>query len=390
MRLSGFVLLALLSFFGWSCSASAVDPKLSTSYYSHINAPCAPDDCKVAPRAACPGGDCTALQARLDELRDERNCKYIEEPCEPAEKILEMLFGDGRRPNLPDFVVYFRQDRARPGRFEGKARGVMMWKGRNTPYLSGARDVYALVFSETRICMDAFITVDFKSEPNPFTGIFSAIGGKADDAKAAPSTHTLASFTWYPMSGDPAHPGLWMGLARMSVDVNSVDRLNIQYKQPNQAAAKDVPEECTKGNPGPAAFTGDFLAANAFFSNSPESRIAVSIALGMTRNPKDTSVSTGDGSKEYFNGYAFAKYYIRRPRLRIGPEADIDPRDLSFALVLGTNVTKSTFSEIVYGVSIGHIVGNMGVVAGINSLQGAKDSNTGRKSKAFIGLEYSF
>jgi hypothetical protein len=374
MRLSIFFLLALLSLFGWASSASAgPDPTLSSSYYSHINAPCA-------------GGSCSALRQQLDRLQSGE-CERIETRCEPATEILKMLFGDGHRPNLPDFVVYFRQDQ---GKFIGKPRGVLMWRGMNTPHLFGARDVYALVFSEKPICMDAFITVDFKSEPNPLTGIFAAIGGKTDDAKAAPSTHALVNFTWYPMSGNRADSELWMGLARMSVDVNSIDRLNIQYKQPVQAGAKDVPEECTQGGDRPKAFTGEFASANAFFSNSPDSAVGVSIALGMTRNPKDTSVSAGDGSKEYFNGYAFAKYYVRRPRLRAGPDADPASRDVSFALVLGTNVTKSTFSEIVYGVSVGHIVGNMGLVAGVNSLQGAKDSSTGRKSRPFLALEYSF
>jgi hypothetical protein len=261
----------------------------------------------------------------------------------------------------------------------------------NTPHLYGVRDIYALVFSEQKVCLDAFISIDFKSEPNPLSGIFAALGNKIDDPKAAASTRTPATFSWVPLSGDPGYAGMWLGIARMSIDVNSVGRLNIQYRQPQPvAASKDVPEECAKPADKPVVtYKAEFFSANAFFSNSPDSRVGISFALGMTAHPKDTSVSTGDGSKEYFNGYAFAKYYFVRPELRAGPEAKQD-RKTSYAVVLGTNLTKSTFSEIVYGIAVGHLVGNMGVIVGVNSLQGAKDSNTGRKSKPFLGLEYSF
>lgn len=375
MRFSAYASLAVLLVLLGSMSGALAepDPTDSESYYSYIVAPCR-------------GGDCAELKGLLARLETE--CAKVDAPCPPGQKILDTLFDKGYRPSLADFITYFKQS---SGAFVGKPKGVLMWQRMNTPHLYGARDIYALVFSEEKICLDASIAVDFKSEPNPFTGIFAALGGKADDAKAAAPTRTVTGFTWLPLSGNPAAPGMWLGIARMSIDTNSADRLNIEYKQRTQPAGKDVPEECAAAPAGTSAkpsYTGEFLSANAFFSNSPDSRIGISVALGLTLNPKNTSVATGDGANQYFNGYAFAKYYVRRPQLRAGPNAE--GRDTSLGLVIGTNITKSTFSEIVYGVSIGHLVGNMGLIVGVNSLQGAKDSHSGRKSRAFLGLEYSF
>src|SRR5258706_247793 len=293
------------------------------------------------------------------------------------------------------------------GTFVGDAppTGVLIWRGNNTPHLYGARDLYALVFSEQKACLEASVAMDFKSEPNPFSGLFAALGSKLVDPKAPASDRKAAPLRWHSLSGDSQHSELWIGVAQLAIEVNSVDRLNIQFAAPKSPSKDAPPDECTvdsadkadkadrADSPGNTKYTANYLAANAFFSNSPDSRVGISFALGMTTNPKSTTVTTGDGANQYFNGYAFAKLYIRQPQLPARPEVEtesLSARRVSYALVLGTNVTKTSFSEIVVGVSAGHILGNMGVILGLNSLAGAQASSDGRKWRPYLGLEHSF
>jgi hypothetical protein len=363
------------------------EPTSSEKFFGNILAPCAGDE-------KLPAGQrkCDALKEDLRKLKAE--CGNIDEPCPTGVKILEQLYGKKTyRSSLPDFIVYLEQKPK--GMFVGDAppTGVLIWRGNNTPHLYGARDLYALVFSEQKACLEASVAMDFKSEPNPFSGLFAAIGSKADDPKAPASDRKAAPLRWYPLSGDSQRSELWIGVAQLAIEVNSVDRLNIQFAQPKAPSKDAPPDECTAGNAGNADYKANYLAANAFFSNSPDSRVGISFALGMTTNPKSTTVSTGDGANQYFNGYAFAKLYIRQPQLRAAPEVEtesLSARRVSYALVLGTNVTKTSFSEIVVGVSAGHILGNMGVILGLNSLAGAPASDNGRKWRPYLGLEYSF
>jgi hypothetical protein len=64
-------------------------------------------------------------------------------------------------------------------------------------------------------------------------------------------------------------------------------------------------------------------------------------------------------------------------------------RRASAGLFVGTGV-KSPFDEMAFGVSVGHLIGNVGVLVGANSIAGAKDSTKGRKLVAFSGIDYSF
>ena len=341
-------------------------------FFGNIIAPC-----------AGPAGAEVCKQMK-DDLKAIRGCE-VDKPCPKATEILKQLYGvDSYRPSLPDFIVYFDQDAK--GEYRGRPTGVLLWQGMNTPHIYGARDIYVLAFSERKACIEASVAVDFKSEPNPLGSVLGSTA-KAEDPKTPATDRKAANLIWYPLSGDTSQgkEHLWLGVTRLAIEVNSVDRLNVQFAQ---VKVKDGSPECATD----PKYKSDYLAANAFFSNSPDSRVAVSIALGMTTNPKGTAVATGDSANQYFNGYAFAKYYLRRPQLRAAPEFEQfdQARAVSYALVLGTNITKSAFNELVVGVSAGHLRGNMGIIVGLNSLAGATGSDSGRKWRPFAGLEYSF
>ncbi len=383
------------------------NPKGSEFYFGHIE-------------AYCNTGNCDDIKGTLHLI--DKKCKEIGKPCEPAEAVMEAVFGTTFYNALPDFIVYF--ELTGDNAFQ-KHQPVLLWQRQNTPYLYGVRDIYAIVFSEQKVCVDAFLSTHLKNEPNPFSALFSLIGGKSGtDAQKDEDKHVPAKFTWYPLNGKPKSP-LWMGLARLSVDANTTNRITVQWKQlksqeptpqsrpgqsqssatgetskpptkapaskPGGDGAETTPEECLGPKDGtkPAVYTGNFLAANGFFSNSPDSYAGVALALGATMNTRDTSVASG-GSNMSMNGYALAKLYVPSlgPRLNVPPYSTLHRPSL--AVFVGTNLKNNVFDEVVYGLSVGHIIANVGVVVGYNSLAGKKDSQQGRQRRPFVGLEYSF
>lgn len=384
-------------------SAAWGQPVDARRYFGHIEAPCHPSKGKAA---------CDELIARIRNLD---NCKTADDKCDEGKYILRALFGENYRNTLPDFLLYLDQ-RSRPdGEVQDLFRAskpVLMFRDQNTPHLFGVRDVYAFVFSEKKACIDGVVATEFRNEPNPFSAIFTVLGKSfTGSGAAAKDDREPINFAWYPLSGNPKAPGMWYGVARAGIDVGSTNRITVRYKQPKpkpaakdeKAAEKDKPkpqataageeDECT-APPVPAGqeaavYAGNFLAANAFFSNSPDSQVTVALALGTTFNVKDTSVASG-GSDVSYNGYALVKFYPERfrPRLHAGPQ-EVGPRK-SFGWVVGTNVLNDAFAEFVFGASLGHIWGNVGVTAGINSIEGKKDTDQGRKERLFLGLDYSF
>jgi hypothetical protein len=388
-------------------------------------------------QAACP------TKEACDELRKELlkldACSTLEVECKPANRIFEMLFGKSFQPGLPDFIVYFDQQTVGRGTFS-KHEPRLMWKGKVTPHLDGVREVYAIVLTEHRACLDGHVTTHYKSEPNPFSAVLAVLGSKQEAAAPKASERTSADFHWYPLSGKPNDPRMWLAMARFGVDVNSASRITIEYSQPRKVTAgeraqggealecpgekaeagKDggkgtkkavaagnhyvrpvvggiegfievavVPDVMTKEAADTSLaekYNGDFLAVNGIFSNSSSSYATMALALGISFKVNGTSVASG-GSSQAFNGYAMAKVYLLRPQVRA--EADRPGRGASVGVAFGTGV-KAPFDEFVFALSLGHVIGSAGFLAGGNYIAGAKDSTNGRKWCPFFGMDYSF
>jgi hypothetical protein len=133
-------------------------------------------------------------------------------------------------------------------------------------------------------------------------------------------------------------------------------------------------------------YRGEFLAANAFFSNSPANNMAMAFALGATQGTRNTTVSTG-GSNVNINGYVLVKYMWTPPKLSAEP--DSTRLHKSHGVFLGTNLTNNAFDEIVFGYAWGHLSGNAGALFGINSVNSKNENDQGRKIRLFIGLDYT-
>jgi hypothetical protein len=404
-------------------------------FFGHILAPCHPG----APKKAC-----EELKAYIRALN---SCNTVEASCEQGERVLKALFDGTHRAALPDVLLYLDQRRMpdpnrpelEPDTFKS-SRPVLMFRGKNTPYVFGARDVYAFVFSEEKACLGGVVDTEFRSDPNPFTAILTVLGKSLGPAKSdSKDDRKDLSFTWHPLSGNPSKPEMWYAVARAEINVGSSNRMTIYYRQPNAPKKGEKPEEKddeksgdeakdNAGKPKPKAeakpepkpkpkrratpgdgvedecgpklveegqkgpvHTANFLAANAFFSNSSESLVALGLAIGVTFNAKNTSVASG-GSDVAYNGYGLVKFYLGerfRPRLYAGPEFGKNRR-ASLSAVAGTNLFNDPFSELLLGVSIGHIFENVGVTIGVNSVEGKADTDQGRKERLFLGIDYSF
>jgi hypothetical protein len=282
----------------------------------------------------------------------------------------------------------------------------------NTPHLYGAKDIYAIVFTEYKACLTAHFTTEYIVEPNPFSAIFDvlgkSIGGGGSDKTTADDKDSKPDFGWSSLTGTDNSP-MWMAIAPAKVGVNTTNRLTIRYSQPgsarqhasNEGVVRPRPEQTTSGEAaqdcdddrdGASSYRGDFVAANAFYSNSPDNRVGVAAALGLTFNTKNTGVGP---SNQAVNAYGLVKFYLPaffglpdgRPQLHAGPDATGYKR--SSALVFGTNVVHSSLDEMLVGLSLGHVFGRAGFIAGVNFVTGTTD-HPRRFRRPFIGVDYSF
>jgi hypothetical protein len=416
-------------FAGLGQAFGAGNTNSAINYFGHIEAPCVTKE------------KCDELKKYLNDAAKGTECSGIDKPCDVGEKILDLLFGSTHRENLPDFIVYFDDslDKSSGKLHIKKSRPLLMWQGKNTPHLLGVRSIYVMVFSNNKLDnIRATVTSDYQYQPNPLIGILTAL--KIPEIKGAEEkkSETAAGvFAWSPLSGNADDTTMWLGIARIDIAPNTINRVTVSYLQPKvkvevtttkkndcickltketketaskdecvckpakeikETARKDVsvskPTEEIKTTESydinKNKYESDFLGVTGHFSNTPANYAAVSLALGATFNTKDTAISSR-GTDTNFNGFVLAKFYpypCLRPYLYATQRwTRYKP---SLGLVIGTNVNGKIFDEIVVGVSAGHLIGNIGFILGANYVAGVEGKNEGRKPYTFFGLEYTF
>lgn len=382
----------LLSSLLLASACAHMKPPDATAYLGNINAPCLDRVREDATRA--PGApNCAAFKADLLGLD---RCNEVDAECPSASNLLRDLFGETRRKKFANYIVYFDQ-RDTPGKFV-RHQSVLMWNDKNSRYLSGVQEVYIVLLTEHKTCFDAHLTMIARSEPNPFELVLKAMGKTfgSPEVQAQPKTH-LAHLAWYPLSGDVENPVMWLAMGAVPVDVNTTDWITVRFTEPVLAgseAAKIAPDECiadpAKGHQG--LYKGDFLAHNAFFSNNRSSRIGLGVAFGATWTRRGAVPQDGGGGNPSVNAYGLGKVYPFphfRPRLRADPESDGSSTQVrTVAFVLGTNINGTFFNDLIGGVSLGHVLGNVGLVGGVNYFAPTKES--GRRTRPFFAFDYSF
>lgn len=456
----------------WSSAYAA--PTSSERYFGRIEAPCRGNNCANIRRLSLDLDNCTTI----DGVQST-------DQCEAGQKLLEAIFGTALRKDLPDFLVYFEQ--GKNGEYI-KHRPVLMWNNRNTPHLYGAPFLYAMVISEGRPDLTARITTVFENKANPLAAIFAATVKVIEAPAVKDPKSEEKALDWSALSGDPTQTAMWMGIARLPLSVETVNRVTIlpakppEFKvaveatekadkkpidrmetitdvtkdvtthakddkgmqrveehvedrtttikqAPDKSEAppgKDAPPEVTgkvtgefkrqalptdlsdKGIAsliGEKAFKADFNAATGHFSNSSANYVGIAGAVGATFNTDGLSVS-GGGNGPAANAYAVAKVYLRpwlRPRLHVFSDDSRFGQQYkpSVGLAFGTNVGEGSFDEIMVGVSIGNVLGNAGIIFGVNWVPSedivVEPTNTdaaitekgSRHGRPFLAIEYS-
>lgn len=412
---SAFSFLLLTSILAPGCAHQKYD--IDPSYhFGEIKAPCAvsPNNCKIN-----------------EDLRLLDECRQIDGDCCGGNQLLDDLFGKTRHAKFANYIVYFDQRKA-PGTFADH-QPILMWNRKNTRYLYGAQEVYVLLFTEYKSCLSAQITTIARRDTNPFDAVLKALGKSLGptDTPTVLATHP-AELVWYPLSGDTEHPIMWLAIGALPVDTNTTDWITVKFTNPkvvskpigkedtqnsSQAQQGDkttpIPDGCAVDPsagwlpdtmlPPATTYKAGFLAHNAFFSNNRESHVGVAVAFGLTLTGQKAGPG---GNNPDLNGYALAKFYPFPhfvPRLVTEPNSTggaIAYERPSIGIVLGTNIGSPGFNELVAGISFGHLVGNVGLIAGVNEFVPAKPAasaaSTGstavtrRRGRPFVGLEYAF
>ena len=361
-----------------------------------------------------------SLETDIEDLRSwlsclEECCNRINKPCEVGDKILAWLYGI-RRHELPNFIVYLK---APQNDGTGSLMAVppsLIWRKKNTPYVRGADQIWVLVFSDRdpKIELDVELVTLFEKTANPFSGLLAALKvapGTSVPEPARPEKTEIKTWTRLgPAEGDSV---LYLGTARLPVANDSVNFLSlvpsaetesndelarpwpwpedaevtlvVRPKLPSSTERDDNQETKAGGAQSEESLKTDLRLVSGHFSNSSASLVAFSVGLIGTLNAEDTALA----EETHFNGYALAKIYVRRPRIKAFlEEGRVSLRTRpSLGLVLGTGL-DDLFEEVVVGVSIGHVLGRTGVVLGANRIP--RVETVDHEWRPFVGLEYTF
>ena len=347
-----------------------------------------------------------------DDLKEIDNCESIEGKCAGADKLLKDIFQGTRHTHFANYIIYFDQDHT-PGTFHDDLhRAVLMWNKKNTRYLYGVNEVYILVFSEYKFCISAQATTIFRNEPNPLLPLLKLLGRDTGigETQVGLKAQRPATFIWYPLSGDPGNPIMWLAIGNVATDVNTTDWITVRFMQPIARPDKTedpVPAECVLNPLEPITpyRTESVLAHNVFFSDNRASRGGLAVAFGATF-PRRKLASLGVADPT-FDGFVLAKYYVRTPTLRSDPNTApglLQYQRPSLGIGIGTNIgfgSSSSFNQVVGVVSVGHLLlrSNVGAVAGVSYFLPPKPTTppdqtkpdlTKRHLRPFVGIEYSF
>lgn len=327
-------------------------------------------------------------------------CSQIDRECALGDRILTSLYGV-RRHELPNLIV-FLEDHAGPSSPFTATDPSLIWRRRSTPYLRGVDHIWVIVFSERVPAFDLQVELLtlFEKSANPFAGLFGLLkvvpataAQEPPPAKSVEARITTSGWRSLPLKG--SEKDLFVSAARLPVANESVNFLSIVQVRPRgeevlltQSLAEDG-EVALVVRPKPAVKEDSAVLqhhlVSGHFSNTSPSRVAFSVGLAGTLNAEATSLK----DETHFNGYALAKLYVRRPRIKAFlPDGRVGRRSRpSVGLVAGTGL-DDLFEEIVVGVSIGHILGRTGVVLGANRTPRLDDVD--RKWRPWIGFDYTF
>ena len=385
--------------------------------------------------------DIADLESELRGLKGK--CKTIEQDCAEGVNVLRLFFGDLYNATYPDVLIFVDKENDKLKIHQP----LLLWNGKNTPYLYGVQHVWVVIFSKEELPpLQAILTSLYSKPGGPFAGLFKVFNISIEAKEEfKEKTTDPQDVSWVALGGKEMSPEdqMYFSFVRFAVDPVTVNRVSVVFKQrePEINETKTTTTNTTKETKTTTTNTTkktettttnitkkeeldrieekkklksteritkkpssvDFSSVHANFSNSKSSYFGVGLGIGLTYKVKSTALGEND-RYTHVNAYVLSKLYLVRPKLQVGPtpggimKRSCPWRPLpwralycpSIALFAGTNIAGSIFDEIVYGLSIGHLLGKTGIMIGMNSIEPSEKSQDGQKQRLIFGVEYSF
>ena len=290
------------------------------------------------------------------------------------DQLLKEYFGDGGYdPELANFVIYINST--------GVLRKYdLLWKGKKTEHLFGAKNIYVLIFSEIKLdtpedsSKDTFFVarwtaLNYPREPGEL-GLLSSIGQlfslPAPESKEEVLKSEEKKVLLERISISSEHSKtLYAGMVRFTLESKTKNRITLftsKEKDTLQISVYDVNSDTLV--PMRSLFFN--------FGNYSNSRLAGSIGL----------VNTG-------RAYLLGHIYVSRP-LTPHPSGGKFLNKVSISLFAGTTISEKDriFKDNIVGLSMGNVVGYWGVIFGY-PVEEIKSKSLNYK-KIVFGINYMF
>ena len=219
-------------------------------------------------------------------------------------------------------------------------------------------------------------------------GLTAGVVGPAADPAAVPDSTPPVKLEDVIMGRDgDDSTRLYFGYRRLHLPLNALVRFTLR---PNREGKVDFPKT---------------TSISRTLENASRNPFRASLGTGLTVNAPDTTFvipDTGPSPVVSTSSRLKPRVWVLAHVAIIRPQLPIRPQDLT--LLVGTNLsTSDLFRDLLVGVGVGRLIGDVGIVGGINFIQrqstepqlGAGDTivslKTGeyRRAKVFVGLDFA-
>jgi hypothetical protein len=340
-------------------------------------------------------------ESHISELRqflksiDDSDCQKIEKECPPLDVFFDKFMGDIRNPINPKLLVFIDDN------FKVSVN-MITCKNRVTPYLFDAQNIWVTVFSEKNIEIEAMLTTLYKAFT--FGRLSRKIFMSSEVTKKERETrNTIKPLNFRKIGEENIENNLWLGIVRFylepqtsnrisifpgkahslikkkTVTVHETGKITIETEDKSEIKATTKKEQESGSVPG-------FYRAEANFTNSMGNRFGLSAAIGATFGVDDDRVKYTHLDKTNFDAYLCAHLYLIRPILTRA----IEKRSYKPSLSLFAGTPVDILSEIVVGLSVGHLFGKNGLSLGLNIMDPFEKEYNERQIRAFLAFDIRF
>jgi len=312
------------------------------------------------------------IRALLGSL--EQKCPKVPQSCRAAKEVHRILTG-GAGELLPLWVIYLDEN------LEPRANRLI-WKGRVTPFVRDAQNVWVVVVAERDVALEASLVSLWRQKEGILDGLQDVFisSGKRTLENEASSTVSKPLELVNASDGTTAPDGPWIGWQRFHVQTGATYALEL-------APAGDQAQQAA-----------GFRRVQARFTNSKNQVLDFGVALAASyiddSSNASGSASDLDGVRTgnfLIGGYWTLHLYLKRPML-IKPIAQKfgSRYTTSYAITVGANLNIFDTQEFLVGLNVGHLLGRHGIVVGANFVNPFEDSDDEDDVLPFAGVNFNF